>query len=404
MANIDLFTGLKIKGEIMTNGKALEYLRAVFDVTVRATAVAAGVDDDDDILFISEREARKAGEPFRAGEGRVRSLFDFNRGGLDHVVDDVLVVGFDEFFDDGKADEPVDAAHFFTVLAAIEHENQHLRQYAVLESGKTVLGKLFFLNQWGLHGSQSLERELYAVDVNEINAQYVAMDRLARHADRFGAVELVEMGRVPEGFEEGKSVKPGPFLRARDFVLPFYQDCRHEGVKEDFVPYPDGGYGTAGELLGAYRRSFVRAVLEPKAWDAKAVPGAHWYKDIDAYVADGELSDPKSGKRERIASMFAANPKLLDAYKLKADGYGQSVMLACVSTLGAGGKSLSDVLGRRIRDIYGVDVSVKAAFGPPGYAECLPGPLNPRYLMALRALGEMRSDAGRALEGVDFEL
>ena len=118
----------------------------------------------------------------------------------------------------------------------------------------------------------------------------------------------------------------------------------------------------------------------------------------------GNCPTRSRGKRERIASMFAANPKLLGAYELKADGYGQSVMLACVFTLGAGGKSLSDVLGRRIRDIYGVDVSVKTAFGPPGYAECLPGPLNPRYLMALRALGKMRSDAGRALEGVDFEL
>lgn len=389
------FVGLKVNGKVVTNRQAVKYLQGVFRVTIHASAEAAGVPEKD-ILFLSEAEARARHEWAGPGDGYVMSIYDIGSG-VDHVVKRVLVVGHDEFFDASKADEPVDAAHFFTVLAAIEHENQHLRQHTLLEKDGTALGKLFFLNQWGLYGSQSLEREMYAIDVNEIDAQYVAMDHLAGRVDRMGSVELVGMSREDGKLVEvdGESVKSGWLRRPRDIVLPFYQERRHEGVKDDFVPYPDGGYKSAGKLLGEYRKSFMDAVLEPKEWDAAAVPDAHMYENIDAYAGDGD----RAVAGERLARMFRDNPKHFERYKAETCGYRQAVMLGCMSTRGAGDKSLSEILEGRILADYGVDVSPKAAFAPPGLAEGLPGAANPRYLMAVRALGRMRSDAARSLEG-----
>lgn len=392
MADGTSFVGIRVGGKVLTNGQAFKYLDKVF----ARNAEAAGLVVDTNAFFMSESEAKERGLDARAGGGDTMSDFDISRG-LDHRVRRLWVVGHDEFFDESKADEPADAWHFLCTLTAIDHEFRHVYQHTVLEKNGSELGRLLFLNQWGLYGSQRFYGETYERDVNEIDAQYLALKKLGMHVSRMKDFELVDVDRVDKGFEVGGRNKEHTRRTPADTAVCFYQAKRGKDVGCDFIENPEGGYRLAKTVFKNLHDGFLNAVYGGRAWSKDKSVESCRYEDIDDYV--------KNGGDERLSAGFRANPKVLEKFKAEKDGFKQMLIMAVISTAGFGNKSLQDVLHKRIREIFDTDVSAPVVLreSVEQRKKALPARFGVGGKIARRALKDMASDVEAKLQEPDIE-
>lgn len=321
------YMGFQVAGRTVTNGDAADYLNALF----RYAVVGRGKLDAEKAEFLSESDAIARGCPYRAGEGWVRSSFDVAGGGLDHVVEQVLVVGYDEFFDPDRLDAPADLDKFLQVAYAIEHEGRHVRQHAVLEKEDTELGRVFFLNQWGLYGSQAFADAIYETDANEVDARRFAALRFMSRLRRMRGFGLVRVYPVHDAY--GVQVLTDVQGRAADAaVLGF---LRKSGMDAR----------TMRDARKSFDQAFMRSVWAKRTWSGASGP----YPDVDAYV--------RTCRDERLAMGFRASPEAFRNFKSETDGFRQMTLMAAVSTFGFGGPELQEILFARIREEFEVNVS-----------------------------------------------
>lgn len=321
------YVGFRAEGRLIMNGDASGYLNSLF----RHVMVVRGKLDLSKVEFVSESDSIVRGCLYRAGEGFVRSSFDVSGGGLDHVVEHVLVVGYDEFFDPALCDRPARLDRFLRTASAILHEGRHVRQHAVLEKEDTELGRVFFLNQWGLYGSQAFADAIYETDVNEADARRSAAMGLFARLRRVRGFRSVVIDESDNGF----SVRDLPRTRGRSADAAVLGFLRVSGME----------FRSARAVRKEFDKAFMRAVWTKRTWHG----AAGLYSDVDAYVA--------KCRDERLAMGFRASPEAFRCFKSENDGFRQMTLMAAVSTFGFGGPELQEVLFARISDKFDVDVS-----------------------------------------------